>query len=158
MNKATYVGYPTGHAKFWVHSIAALSFTFPRERGLTMRIIFSFTLLFCLFASMPFSAANAEDWTWKFEKKIRTLDEIEALLGRPSIQNPPEIESPLSGGNQDSAHDKQVPVITDGWRFEVKWILPPKGSPFYRMIKLFAESAGYGTVENDDMGYPPSGR
>jgi len=158
MSKATYAGYPAGRANVWVSSIAALSFTLPRERGLTMRIIFSFTLLFCLFASIPFSAANAEDWTWKFEKKIRTLDELEALMGRPSIQNPPEIESSLSGENQDSNDAKQVPVITDVWGYEVKWILPPKGSPFYWMIKLFAQSAGYGTVEHDDMGYPPSSR
>ena len=38
--------------------------------------------------------------------------------------------------------------------FKVKWILPPKGSWFYDLVKGAAESAGYETVENDDLSYP----
>ena len=156
MSKANYAGYPAGRANAWVSCIGAFSLTLPHERGLTMRIIFSFTLLFCLFASIPSSTANADDWTWKFEKKIRTLDSLEALMGRPSIQNPPEVEGSLSGENQGGNHANQLPMITGAWWFEVKWILPPRTSPFYSIIKSFAESAGYDTVENDDLSYPPS--
>jgi ABC-type sugar transport system substrate-binding protein len=36
----------------------------------------------------------------------------------------------------------------------VKWILPPKTSPFYASEKANAEAAGYETVEHDDMSYP----
>lgn len=37
---------------------------------------------------------------------------------------------------------------------EVKWILPPKGSPAYGRVKEAAEAAGYETVEHDDFSYP----
>jgi len=37
---------------------------------------------------------------------------------------------------------------------KVKYILPPKGSPFYDRVKDAAESAGYETVEHDDFSYP----
>ena len=36
----------------------------------------------------------------------------------------------------------------------VKWILPPKTSPFYESEKANAEAAGYETVEHDDLSYP----
>jgi ABC-type sugar transport system substrate-binding protein len=32
---------------------------------------------------------------------------------------------------------------------EVKWILPPRTSPFYESEKAHAEAAGYETVEHD---------
>ena len=37
---------------------------------------------------------------------------------------------------------------------EVKWILPPRTSPFYESDKALAEAAGYDTVEHDDLSYP----
>lgn len=37
---------------------------------------------------------------------------------------------------------------------EVKWILPPRTSPFYESEKALAEAAGYDTVEHDDLSYP----
>ena len=33
----------------------------------------------------------------------------------------------------------------------VKWILPPKSSPFYASVTANAEAAGYETVEHDDL-------
>jgi hypothetical protein len=38
--------------------------------------------------------------------------------------------------------------------FKVKWVLPPKTSMFYDLIKSAAEGAGYETVEHDDKRYP----
>ena len=61
-------------------------------------------------------------------------------IQRPRLQFHLQVEivSFLYPGSQSRPDDKSLPV--------------------YWMIKLFAESAGYGTVEHDDMGYPPSGR
>ena len=42
--------------------------------------------------------------------------------------------------------------------FDVKWILPPKGSAAYEQSKNFAESMGYDTVEHDDFSYPGVGK
>ena len=53
-----------------------------------------------------------------------------------------------------SAQASSPPPIQPLKPIQVKWILPPKSSPFYASEKANAEAAGYATVEHDDLSYP----
>lgn len=57
-----------------------------------------------------------------------------------------------SGGS--SGGGGKLPPITFPPKFEVKYILPPRGSEWYGRIKSAAEAMGYETVEHDDFSYP----
>ena len=56
---------------------------------------------------------------------------------------------PVAGAQASSP-----PPIAPLKPLEVKWILPPRTSPFYESEKALAEAAGYDTVEHDDLSYP----
>ena len=60
-----------------------------------------------------------------------------------------------SGGSSSGGGGKKPkPPKIELPDFEVKWILPPKGSEWYGRIKATAEGMGYETVEHDDLSYP----
>lgn len=63
-------------------------------------------------------------------------------------------EDDTSGGSSGGGGKKPKRPKIDLPDFEVKWILPPKGSKWYDRIKSTAEGMGYETVEHDDVSYP----
>jgi hypothetical protein len=74
-----------------------------------------------------------------------------SVAGQFIINGNTEVVS--SPGSQPE--DKQPKVTIELPRmFEVKWILPPRGSWAYDAVKGAAENMGYETVENDDFTYP----
>jgi hypothetical protein len=60
----------------------------------------------------------------------------------------------FDGAPEGQASSTKKPNIKLPKKFEVKWILPPRTSPFYGPVKSAAEGAGYETVEHDDFSYP----
>ena len=71
------------------------------------------------------------------------------LDGAVTVNSDSTSSSSSSGDTKKPPYDIKPPKL-----FEVKWILPPEGSPAYGRSKAFAESMGYDTVEHDDFSYP----
>ena len=77
-----------------------------------MKSLRNLKLVFCLFAMGSFSLANAEDdskhdWTWKLEKRVWTLDELEDLLGRTLVNDWSKLGYPW-GVDQDEEYGPPI--------------------------------------------------
>ena len=88
-------------------------------------------------------------------KSIRkTADGAKKITGQFIVDGSFETNGGNSSGSSSGGR-KRPPIDIRLPDFEVKWILPPKGSAFYSSVKHYAEEAGYETVEHDDFSYPP---
>jgi len=58
-----------------------------------------------------------------------------------------------SASSQDE-DDKPKPKIPPPRIGDVKYVLPPRTSPFYDSVKHWAEQVEHETVEHDDFSYP----
>lgn len=60
----------------------------------------------------------------------------------------------ISSHSESPKNKPPFKIAAPDLSFKLKYILPPKGSPFYDKIKAAAEIMGYDTVEHEDFSYP----
>ena len=93
--------------------------------------------------------------TYFVTSRIRkTAEGVQKINGQFIVNGSFETGGTESSGSSSGGR-KRPPIDIRLPDFEVKWILPPKGSSSYNAVKAFAEGAGYDTVEHDDFSYPP---